>query len=110
MQTVLKRAMDVLLSIIALVIFSPLFLFIALLIKLDSKGPALFRQTRVGKDGKPFTCYKFRTMYVNAPDIRNSDGSTSNAEDDPWVTRVGCFLQEYLLRLICRRWMTPCHI
>ena len=92
-QAVFKRAMDVLLSIIALVIFSPLFLFIALAIKLDSKGPVLFRQTRVGKDGKPFTCYKFRTMYVNVPDIRNPDGSTFNAEDDPRVTRVGCLLR-----------------
>jgi len=90
---IVKRLIDIILSLLALFLFLPLFLFIALLIKLDSKGPALFRQTRVGKDGKPFTCYKFRTMYVNAPDIRNPDGSTFNAEDDPRVTRVGCLLR-----------------
>lgn len=59
---------------------------------LTPPGPVLFRQTRVGKDGKPFTCYKFRTMYVNALDIRNLDGSTFNADDDPRVTRVSRFL------------------
>ena len=92
-QQITKRLIDIILSLLALFLFLPLVLFIALLIKLDSKGPALFRQTRVGKDGKPFTCYKFRTMYVNAPDIRNPDGSTFNAEDDPRVTRVGCLLR-----------------
>jgi len=90
---IVKRLIDIILSLLALFLFLPLFLFIALLIKLDSKGPVLFRQTRVGKDGKLFTCYKFRTMYVNAPDIRNPDGSTFNAEDDPRVTRVGRFLR-----------------
>jgi lipopolysaccharide/colanic/teichoic acid biosynthesis glycosyltransferase len=92
-QRTIKRFIDIVLSLLALFLFSPLFLVITLAIKLDSKGPVLFRQTRVGKDGKPFTCYKFRTMYVNAPDIRNPDGSTFNAEDDPRVTRVGRFLR-----------------
>jgi len=109
-ERIIKRLMDIVLSLFALIFFSPLFLLLSLLIKLDSRGPALFRQTRVGKDGKPFTCYKFRTMYVNAPDIRNPDGSTFNAEDDPRVIRVGRLLQEYQLRLICRHWMTPCRI
>jgi undecaprenyl phosphate N,N'-diacetylbacillosamine 1-phosphate transferase len=94
---IVKRLIDIILSLLALFLFLPLFLFIALLIKLDSKGPALFRQTRVGKDGKPFTCYKFRTMYVNAPDIRNPDGSTFNAENDPRLTRVGRFLRKTTL-------------
>jgi undecaprenyl phosphate N,N'-diacetylbacillosamine 1-phosphate transferase len=89
---IVKRLIDIILSLLALFLFLPLFFLIALAIKLDSKGPVLFRQTRVGKDGKPFTCYKFRTMYVNAPDIRNPDGSTFNAEDDPRVTRVGRLL------------------
>jgi lipopolysaccharide/colanic/teichoic acid biosynthesis glycosyltransferase len=90
---VIKRIVDIMLSLLALLFFSPLFLLITVAIKLDSKGPVLFRQTRVGKDGKPFTCYKFRTMYVNAPDIRNPDGSTFNAEDDPRLTRIGRFLR-----------------
>jgi NAD(P)-dependent dehydrogenase (short-subunit alcohol dehydrogenase family) len=86
-QRAIKRLVDLILSALGLALLSPLSLFTALLIKLDSKGPALFRQTRVGKNGKPLTCYKFRTMYVNVPDIRNPDGSTFNAEDDPWGHR-----------------------
>jgi len=96
-QRVIKRLIDIVLSLLALFLSWPLFLLIALLIKLDSKGPAIFRQTRVGKEGKLFTCYKFRTMYVNAPDIRNPDGSTFNAEDDPRLTRVGRFLRKTTL-------------
>ena len=96
-QKVIKAIMDIVLSLLALFFFSPLFLFMGLLIKLDSKGPALFRQTSVGKDGKPFTYYKFRTMYVNVLDIRNPDGSTFNAEDDPRLTRVDRFLRKTTL-------------
>jgi len=77
--------------------FSLYFLFSLCSSNLTSKGPALFRQARVGKDGKPFTCYKFRTMYVNAPDIRLPDGSAFNAEDDPRVTRVGRLLRKTTL-------------
>lgn len=61
-QCVIKLLMDITLSLLALILCSPLFLLLSLLIKLDSKGPAFFRQTRLGKDGKPFTSYKFRTM------------------------------------------------
>jgi len=82
-QRIIKRLIDIFLSLLALFLFWPLFLLIALLVKLDSKGPALFRQTCVGKDSKPFTCYKSRTMYVNAPDIRNPDGSAFKAKNDP---------------------------
>ncbi|HEC35629.1 MAG TPA: sugar transferase [Anaerolineae bacterium] len=96
-QQLIKRLMDVTLSLLGLTLSLPLSLVIALLIKIDSQGPVLFRQTRIGKDGKPFTCYKFRTMYVDAPDIRNPDGSTFNAEDDPRVTRVGRFLRKTTL-------------
>jgi len=90
-QTALKRAIDVIISLAALILLSPILLLIALTVRLTSPGPVLFRQTRVGKDGKPFTCYKFRTMYVNAPDIRNPDGSTFNAGDDPRLTQVGAY-------------------
>lgn len=96
-QQAIKRLVDLILSAFGLALSSPLFLLIALFIRLDSRGPALFRQTRVGKDGKPFTCYKFRTMYVDAPDIRNPDGSTYNAEDDPRLTRVGHLLRKTTL-------------
>jgi len=93
-EHIVKRLMDIILSQITLIILSPLFFLLSIIIKLDSKGPAIFRQLRAGKGGKPFICYKFRTMYVNAPDIRNPDGSTFSAEDDPRVTRVGRFLRK----------------
>ena len=93
-QRIIKRLMDVFLSLLIIGLFSPLFFLIFLIIRLDSKGPAIFRQVRAGKNGRPFICYKFRTMYVGAPDIRNPDGSTFNAEDDPRVTRVGRFLRK----------------
>lgn len=96
-ETFIKRLVDIVISSGVLLVLSPIFLLIALIVRLTSPGPALFCQTRVGKDGKLFTCYKFRTMYVNAPDIRNPDGSTFNAEDDPRVTRVGRFLRKTTL-------------
>ena len=61
-QTAVKRALDVVISLAALILLSPVLLLIALTVRLASPGPILFRQARVGKDGKPFTCYKFRTM------------------------------------------------
>jgi len=62
----LKRAFDVILALLGVILLSPLLLLIALLIKLDSRGPVLFRQERVGMDGRPFTLYKFRTMRADA--------------------------------------------
>jgi undecaprenyl phosphate N,N'-diacetylbacillosamine 1-phosphate transferase len=62
-------------------------------VRLTSPGPALFRQSRLGRDGVPFTLYKFRTMRVGAPDRRNSDGSTYSAPDDTRVTPLGRFLR-----------------
>lgn len=93
-QKIIKRTIDIFASLIVLILLAPLFLIIAFLIKLDSKGPVIFRQLRVGKDRRLFTCYKFRTMHVNAPDIRNPDGSTYNDENDPRLTKVGRFLRK----------------
>jgi undecaprenyl phosphate N,N'-diacetylbacillosamine 1-phosphate transferase len=92
-ESAIKRVVDVGASLFAIIILSPLFLVVALLIKLDSKGPALFCQRRLGKDARVFGCYKFRTMFVGAPDLRNSDGSTFNSKDDPRVTRIGRLLR-----------------
>lgn len=84
-----KRSADILLAAIALLALSPLFLVIALVIKLDSKGPVLFRQRRGGLDGRPFAILKFRTLTVleDGPSIRQI------SRDDCRVTRIGRFLR-----------------
>ena len=67
--TYIKRFFDVFLSVIGLIVLSPLFLILAILIKADSKGPVFFKHTRIGKNGKKFKMYKFRTMYENAAEM-----------------------------------------
>jgi len=93
-QRVIKRLMDLIASAAALLVLSPILLVLAVVIRLDSRGPALFCQPRLGERRVLFTIYKFRTMQVNAPDVRNADGSTFNADNDPRVTRVGRFLRK----------------
>lgn len=83
-----KRAFDYLVAIVLVVVFAPLMALIALLIRLDSPGPALFRQTRIGRFGRPFTIYKFRTMTVGS-----ERGNNEIAQDDPRITRVGRVLR-----------------
>ena len=92
-QRIIKRATDIAISLFVLALSSPLFLLLLLAVRLDSRGGALFRQARVGRDGKLFTIYKLRTMVANAADLRNPDGSTFNAERDPRITRVGRLLR-----------------
>ncbi len=91
LQLVLKRIIDFLVSSTALLLASPLLLIITLSIKLTSKGPALFRQDRLGKDAKIFKLYKFRTMIVGAI---NMGKGLSVAEKDPRITSVGSFLRK----------------
>src|SRR5688500_10571396 len=93
MQNCLKRAADIAGSATLLIAAAPALLVIALLVRLSSPGPALFRQQRLGKDGRPFSLLKFRTMYVDAPDVRNPDGSSASFENDSRVTSVGRFLR-----------------
>jgi O-antigen biosynthesis protein WbqP len=81
-----KRIADFLLSLIGLVILSPLFVLIAVLIRCDSAGPIFFRQTRLGKDNRTFTIYKFRTMYQDAPDACPTDQLD---QPDRYITKVG---------------------
>jgi exopolysaccharide biosynthesis polyprenyl glycosylphosphotransferase len=111
----IKRALDITGSIAALIIFSPVFLIIPLLVKFSSKGPVLFRQARVGRYGENFTFLKFRTMYVNndvsihqeyvkkficeqksyADEKANGDKTcTYKIKDDPRITLVGRFLRK----------------
>ena len=92
-QQAAKRAIDIAASGVALVLLSPLFVLVAIAIRIDSSGSVVFRQRRLGRNGAPFTLYKFRTMIVNAPDIRNEDGSTFNSPGDARVTRVGNVLR-----------------
>jgi exopolysaccharide biosynthesis polyprenyl glycosylphosphotransferase len=84
---VYKRTFSILFSVVALLLTLPLMLLIAVLIRLDSKGPAIFRQHRIGKYGKMFTLYKFRSMYQGV------DGDRPAAEDDARCTRVGRWLR-----------------
>ena len=90
----LKRFMDFVISLIAFPFFLLILIPIAIAIKLEDGGPIFYKSARVGKDFKKFGMYKFRSMKVNAPDLRNEDGGTYNAADDPRVTRVGKFLRE----------------
>lgn len=87
----LKRCMDLLLSIIAVIILSPIFIVIAAAIKIDSKGPALFKQDRLTKDGRVFTMYKFRTMIENAEQMGTG---LFNYTDDFRVTKLGKVLRK----------------
>jgi exopolysaccharide biosynthesis polyprenyl glycosylphosphotransferase len=84
-----KRMTDLVISSVSLALFSPLLFLIALLVKLDSRGPALFVQERVGRNGKIFDLYKFRSMYTNAPRYEVSPISSYDSR----ITRVGRFLR-----------------
>jgi lipopolysaccharide/colanic/teichoic acid biosynthesis glycosyltransferase len=88
-----KRAFDLILSLIGLIVFGPVLLLLALWIKLGSKGPLFYRGARVGRGGRTFRIYKFRTMIVDADKV----GPSSTGEDDPRITRCGKFLRRYKL-------------
>ncbi len=88
-----KRLFDFLISLVVLIIFSPLFLILGILTKKDSEGPVFYRQIRIGKDGKPFKIFKFRTMVNNA----DKSGVTSTKEDDVRITKMGKFIRKYNL-------------
>ncbi len=90
----IKRCIDILFALIGLPILLLIYFFIAPLIKMTDKGPIFYNAQRIGKDGKLFKMFKFRSMTVNAPDIRLPDGSTYNDEDDPRVTKIGKLLRK----------------
>ena len=89
-----KRAIDILIGLLAMPFLLIILVVFAPLIYLTDRGPVFYNAPRVGKDGKVFKMYKLRSMYVNAPDIRNADGSTYNAADDPRVTKIGKLMRK----------------
>lgn len=102
MEQIIKRLFDICFSLFAIIITSPIMLITAIAIKLDSKGPAIFKQVRVGKNGRHFKIWKFRSMYANAEEMRAqledlnevSDGMMFKIKDDPRITRVGKFIRK----------------
>jgi len=99
-----KRGLDFAVTLIGLVMIAPLMSIIALAIKLDSPGPVIFSQTRIGKGGRPFTCYKFRTMHVGAEEekeklaaLNEAQGPLFKIKKDPRMTRVGRVLRRISL-------------
>lgn len=96
-----KRCFDIFVSLLALIILSPLMLIIAVAVKCDSKGGVFFKQKRVGKKGKEFYCYKFRSMKIDAP----NDYSTSRIKNPmQYQTRVGRFLRKTSLDELPQLW------
>ena len=100
----LKRSIDVASTLLLLVLLSPVLLSVALLVRLTSRGPVVFTQERIGRDGKPFRLYKFRSMCVDAEARRagllaenDCDGVLFKLRDDPRVTPVGRWLRRYSL-------------
>lgn len=89
-----KRIFDFCVALIAMPFVLLLCAGVWVAIKLDDRGPLFHMASRIGKKGRIFKMYKFRSMIVNAPDLRMEDGSTYNAEDDPRVTKVGKFLRK----------------
>lgn len=100
-QKSLKRIIDVIVSIIAMIILIPAYLTVAIIIKLTSKGPVLYRQPRVGIHGKPFSMIKFRSMYVDA----EKEGVPQlSSKEDPRITPFGKFLRKVRLDEIPQFW------
>jgi len=107
----LKRAADIAGSLIAILILAPALIAIAIAVKIDSRAPVLYDALRVGKRGRRFRCYKFRTMVVNADalkeDLRNQnqrEGAFFKIKDDPRVTRLGRILRRYSLDELPQLW------
>ncbi|MDC4238561.1 MULTISPECIES: sugar transferase [Clostridium] len=96
-----KRIIDIIGSLIGLILLSPILIIVGILIKFESKGPIVFTQKRVGKDGKEFDMYKLRSMVVNAEEIKEKlkeqnemSGPMFKMKDDPRITKVGKFIRK----------------
>ena len=93
MGNFIKLILDICISLLAIMLLLPVFAIIIIAIRVSSKGSAVFKQERAGKDGTPFTFYKFRTMKLDVDPF----GSSPKSGDDPRLTRTGKFLREYSL-------------
>lgn len=90
----IKRILDIIFSLLLLIFILPVILVFGILIKIEDGGPAFYLGERLGKDKKVFKMYKLRSMKVNSLDLRNKDGSTYNAVDDPRLTTIGKFIRK----------------
>lgn len=89
-----KRLLDICVSILCIPFFVVIFVVVAPIIYLSDRGPVFYNAERLGKNGKKFKMYKFRSMSVDAPDLRNADGSTFNSSSDPRVTKIGRIIRK----------------
>ncbi|EOR28262.1 capsular polysaccharide biosynthesis protein [Clostridium sartagoforme AAU1] len=101
LYNIAKRALDIIASTLGLIILSPILLIVAILIKLESKGPAIFSQKRIGLNKKEFKMYKFRSMVQNAEELKEKlakknemSGPMFKMKNDPRVTKVGKFIRK----------------
>jgi len=101
MYFAVRRIIDVLISLVALIVLSPVFLVISIAIMIDSRGGIAFKQLRIGKNGKPYYMYKFRTMI---PDAQNIGTGVYSFKGDPRVTKVGHFLRRTSLDELLQLW------
>ena len=107
-QHFFKRVFDLTVALIGLPFFCLIFLVLAPIIWLTDRGPVFYNAERLGYKGKIFKMFKFRSMYVNSPDVRNADGTTFNCETDPRATPIGRFMRKtsldetpQLLNVLC---------
>jgi len=107
----IKRILDIIFSTVLLIILLPIFIFVVFLVKVTSKGPIFFKWHVIGKNGKPFTGYKFRTMIDNSDSYKknllNSNemtGPVFKMKNDPRVTKFGKFLRKYSLDELPQLW------
>lgn len=103
-DSVVKTVLDYVLAIISLIVLSPLLVLVALLVKMSSPGPVLYKRQVMGLNGKRFNVFKFRTMFLNGdeileghPELKEEFARTRKLKNDPRITRVGAFLRKYSL-------------
>ena len=107
----IKRLIDITCSFVGILVLSPLFIIIAIIVKFTSKGPIFFSQKRVGRNGKEFDMYKFRSMVVNAEELKEKlaaqnemSGPMFKMKDDPRVTKVGKFIRKTSIDELPQLW------